>query len=119
MFSKQSSNVQTAIERFRLQAQIEVNETTVYATYTSGMFNAFYATEEEAKAHCSNPDSGCEFNGNWIQDSYSVFQPGELFAVVGNESVYVSADRSRYIDGVMGRWQIPFVEWKVESPLVV
>lgn len=103
--------MKTAIERFSEHEPVELNATALYATYTSGMFNAFYATEEEAKAHCSNPDNGCEFNGQWFQDRYSVFQPGELFAVVGNESVYVSADRSRYIDAVMGRWQIPFVRW--------
>lgn len=119
MPSNQKTNTETAIVRVRLWEPIEVNATTVYATYTSRTYNGFYATEKEAVAHCSNSNNRCEFNGEWIQDSYSVFQPGELFTVVGSDSVYISADRSRYLDAAMSRSQISFVEWKAESPLAV
>ena len=117
MTSNQNANT-CAINRFGSHEPIEVNANTVYATHRGGMYNAFYASEQEAIDHCSNPKNGYDFKG-WIQDSYSTFGPGELFAVVGKEPVYISADRSRYIDAAMGRWQIPFVEWKAESPLAV
>lgn len=110
---------QTAIERFRAHDKIETSVNAVYATYTSGNFNGFYATEQEAIAHCSDPNSGAEFNGQWFQDTYKTYLPGELFSIPGNESVYISGDRSRFIDSVGGRWQMPFVEWKAENPLAV
>ena len=116
MFQTQRADSPTAIERFRSHDKIEINKTAVYGTYTSGVFNAFYATEADAVAHCQNPESGAEFNGQWFQDSYSTFEPGELFAVVDNESVYLINDRSRYIDAIGGRWQMPFVQWEEEAP---
>jgi hypothetical protein len=113
-----SSNQNETIIRFRSHEQIETNATTVYATYTSGAYKAFYSTEEEAIAHCSNPDNGEEFNGEWIQDAYSVLAPGELLSFVGNGSVYYASDRSRYFEVVMARHSISFVEWKAKDPLV-
>ncbi|CAA9389730.1 hypothetical protein AVDCRST_MAG94-5334 [uncultured Leptolyngbya sp.] len=110
---------QAAIARFRSHEKIEVNANPVYATYTSGSFNGFYATEQEAIDHCSNPENGAEFNDQWFQDRYTAFAPGELFAVVGNESVYISNDKSRFIDAVFGRGECSFVEWKAEAPLAV
>ena len=108
---KEKATYETAIDRFRSHEKVEVNKTVVYATYTSGMYNGFYATEEEAIEHCNNPENGAEFNGQWFQDRYTSFPPKALFAVVGNGSVYEASDRSRYIDAVFGRWQVPFVKW--------
>jgi hypothetical protein len=110
-------STQTAIARFRTIAQVGVNTSAVYATYTSGPFNKFYASEEEAIAHCSNPERGAHFNRQWFQDRYEVFNPGELFAADGNESVYISSDRSSCLDAIGGRWEMKFVEWEIESPL--
>ena len=110
MFSNQNSNTETAIARFRQEVEIEVNKTTVFACYISGYYTHFFAREEEAITHCKA--HGCEFNGQWIQSTYSVYKPGELIAVVGIDSVYSSMDRSKFIDPAMGRWQIPFVEWE-------
>jgi len=111
--------IKTAIDRFREGGKVEVsvNSNSVYATYTSGTFNGFYAHAAEAIAHCANPNNGVEFNGEWLQDQFTEFDPGELF-VVGNEStVYISNDRLDV--AMMGRWQVPFVEWTAEIPLAV
>lgn len=115
MFNTQRQNIEPAIDRFRAYEKIETNVNPVYVTYTSGSYNNFFATEQEAIDHCANPDNGAEFDGQWIQDSYSTYEPGELFTVVGNEPVYASGDRSRFIEGIAGRWQMPFVKWKPEE----
>jgi hypothetical protein len=101
----------TAIDRFRScssQEQIEINESTVYATYESGRYNAFYASEAEAIAHCS--ENGCEFNGQWYQDRYTAFNSGELF-VNSTGNVYVSKDKSPYLDPIADKSVVPVV-WK-------
>ena len=106
---------ETAIARFSSHEEVKVNTNAVYATYTSGNFNGFYATEEEAIAHCAKPDAGAEFNGTWFQDRYSTYEPGSLF-VVRNNTVYVSDDHARYLDGICHKNDLPFVEWVEYSP---
>ena len=114
-FSNQESKNETAIARFASHEQVSTNINPVYATYTSGSFNGFYATEEEAIAHCAKPDSGIEFNGQWIQDKYSAYEAGSLF-LIKNNSVYVSDDRSRYLDAICHKDWLPFVQWEEYAP---
>lgn len=108
--------METAINRALAEGQaVETNATAVYGVYTSGQYNRFYATESEAIAHCKNPENGAEFNGSWFQDRYKSFYPGSLFSIAGEEAVFLSADQSKYLDPVGGRWQMPNVQWVGKS----
>ena len=114
-FSNQESKNETAIARLASHEQVNTNISPVYATYTSGSFNGFYATEEEAIAHCAKPDSGIWFEGSWLQDRYSYYSRGELF-LVKNQSVYVTHDRSRYLEAICHKDWLPFVQWEEYAP---
>ena len=105
-FSNQESKNETAIARFASHEKVSTNINPVYATYTSGSFNGFYATEEEAIAHV---------NGQWLQDRYSYYSRGELF-LVKNQSVYVTHDRSRYLEAICHKDWLPFVQWEEYAP---
>ncbi len=83
------------------------NKTSFYATYTSGIFNAFYATEAEAIKHIENPENGAEFNGTWFQDRYMKFSPKETVLV--NNIVYSSNSN----DAICHKDSLHFVEWEL------
>lgn len=102
----------TAIERFSSSEMVQTNTATVYAAYVSGVYHAFFATEQEAEDYCSDDQNGLEFNGQWLSAQYSTFEPGDLFSVYGNETVYWTHDRSKFVDGIFGRWQAPFTSWE-------
>ena len=82
------------------------NTTTFYATYTSGIFNAFYATEAEAIKHIENPENGAEFNGTWFQDRYMKFSPQETMLV--DNTVYSNSDYD-----ICHKDSLHFVEWEL------
>jgi len=90
---------------------MQVNSNSVFAAYASGTFNAFYASEAAAMKHCENPNNGVEFNGEWIQDQFVEFAPGELY-YHGDGTVYYRFDDALVqLDEAMGHWQVPFVKW--------
>lgn len=101
----------TAINRFSETEEVRVNTSSFWAAYTSGAFVAWFQNEDDAIAHCEDPENGSEFNGQWHQDRFTEFAPGELFEVRG--CIYVSNDRN--IDSV-GRIDDFGGEWVAYSP---
>ena len=90
------------------------NLNSVFATYTSGMFNGFYKTEYEAIAHCKNEDNGTEFNGTWFQDRYTEFKPGSLALDTRNNIVSFTTGKNENVGHID---DFSFVIWYEKSPL--
>jgi len=96
---------------------MQVNSNSVFAAYASGTFNAFYSEASAAMEHCENPNNGVWFNGEWIQDAYVEFAPGELY-YHGDGTVYYRFDDALVqLDEAMGHWQVPFVKW-IEADVI-
>ena len=87
-------------------ANVYRNTTSFWGTYTSGMFNAFYATEAEAIKHCDNPENGAEFNGQWFQDRYMTFHPQSVVRV--DSCVYSSGTNEAiaHYEAVPCEWEL-------------
>ena len=105
-----------AIERFQERGDLLVNINPMYATYISGVYHHFFATEAEAIACCSDHEYGAEFNGTWFQSTYTPYLAGELFMVKGERQVYCTEDKSRCVDAIVDISDIPFLEWADFAP---
>lgn len=113
------TEIKPAIERFRASSDVWINMNHVFATYCGELFTGFYASEQEALDHCENSSDG-EF-GEQEKDEYKQLEPGDLFCVPGGDEIYLSNDKSEFVDSVASRCVLSFMVWggEVKAPLAV
>lgn len=97
-----SVNTLSALERFSADEPVEVNASPIYTINVSGGYNGYYQTEAEAQQAVNEG----------VGDSVGVLAPGDVFAVIGKNSVYISRSTWFFIDAIADRSVLTFVEWK-------